>query len=41
VQVSRLLAGIDDIEFCRFRKGDIVRHPVVQRIVDAYERESS
>ncbi len=41
VQVSRLLAGINDIAFCRFGKGDIVRHPVVQRIVDAYERESS
>ena len=41
VHVSRLLAGIDDIGFCRFGKGDIVRHAVVQRIVDAYEKESS
>ena len=41
VQVSRLLAGINDIAFCRFGKDDIVRHRVVQRIVDAYEKESS
>jgi phosphate starvation-inducible PhoH-like protein len=32
------LQGIEGITFLRFAKHDIVRHPVVGRIVDAYER---
>ena len=41
VHVSHLLHGIRDIGFCHFWKGDIVRHPIVQQIVEAYEKESS
>ncbi len=41
VHVSRLLREIGDIGFCRFDKSDIIRHHVVQRIVDAYEREQN
>jgi len=39
VHVSRLLRNVDEIGFCAFSKVDIVRHPIVQRIVDAYEHE--
>ena len=40
IHVAKLLRNIDEIGFCRFGKGDIVRHPIVQQIVDAYETES-
>lgn len=33
-----VLDGVDGISFCIFRSKDVVRHPIVQRIVDAYER---
>lgn len=33
---SHVLRGVDGIEFCRLGRDDIVRHPVVQRIVHAY-----
>jgi len=32
-----VLHGVDDISFTFFQAGDVVRHPVVQRIVQAYE----
>lgn len=32
-----VLQGVDDISFNFFRTHDVVRHPVVQRIVQAYE----
>jgi phosphate starvation-inducible PhoH-like protein len=32
-----LLAGIEGIGFCSFTEADVVRHPLVQRIVVAYE----
>jgi phosphate starvation-inducible PhoH-like protein len=38
VHAARLLQGVPGIAFCHFDRGDIVRHPLVQRIVDAYER---
>jgi phosphate starvation-inducible PhoH-like protein len=41
VHATRLLEGVQGVAVCRLGKGDIVRHPVVQRIVDAYEREGS
>ena len=33
----RVLKGIDDIGFCYLTSGDVVRHPLVQKIVKAYE----
>ncbi len=39
VEVMRILDGIDGIAFCRFNKGDVVRHPLVQNIVMAYEKD--
>ncbi len=37
-EAEHALQGIDGITFLRFAKHDIVRHPVVGRIVEAYER---
>ena len=36
-----LLREIDEIQFIFFKSNDIVRHPVVQRIIEAYEEESA
>ena len=35
---SKVLADIDGISFTRFLPRDVVRHPLVQRIVEAYEK---
>ena len=35
---SRVLSNIEDIGFCRLTSRDVVRHPLVQQIVDAYEK---
>lgn len=34
---SKVLKGLDDIAFCQLTSKDVVRHPLVQRIVKAYE----
>ncbi|MES2097599.1 MAG: PhoH family protein [Pseudomonadota bacterium] len=34
---TRRLEGIEGISMCRFGVGDVVRHPIVGRIVEAYE----
>lgn len=34
---SRVLSGIDEIGFCKLTSRDVVRHPLVQKIVDAYD----
>jgi phosphate starvation-inducible PhoH-like protein len=33
-----ILDGIEGIRFCRFTEIDVVRHPIVQEIIKAYER---
>ena len=33
----KILAKIDDIGFCRLTNQDVVRHPLVQKIVQAYD----
>lgn len=38
-EAERLLRGVEGIAFCRFHDQDVVRHPLVQRIVVAYEAE--
>ena len=38
VQVRRILKGIPGIEFVELTKNDVIRHPIVQRILAAYER---
>jgi len=37
-EAEHALQDVEGITFCHFTKNDIVRHPVVGRIVDAYER---
>ena len=34
---SRVLSRIDDIAFCHLTSKDVVRHPLVQKIVKAYD----
>ncbi|MCI9188936.1 MAG: AAA family ATPase [Lachnospiraceae bacterium] len=34
---ARVLRGIDDIAFCTLTSKDVVRHPLVQKIVQAYD----
>lgn len=36
--VSDILEGIDDVAFCRLTSHDVVRHKLVGRIVEAYDR---
>jgi phosphate starvation-inducible protein PhoH and related proteins len=36
--VTDILEGIDDVAFCRLTSHDVVRHKLVGRIVDAYEK---
>jgi phosphate starvation-inducible PhoH-like protein len=40
-QVGRILDGVPGIAFIHFDAEDVVRHPLVQRIVTAYAREES
>ncbi|MGH7162221.1 MAG: PhoH family protein [Planctomycetota bacterium] len=39
VHAARVLEKAPGIVFCHFSKADIIRHPVVQRVVEAYERD--
>src|SRR3954467_11852339 len=36
--VREILDGVDDVSFCAFTDVDVVRHPLVQKIVVAYEQ---
>jgi phosphate starvation-inducible protein PhoH and related proteins len=38
VDAAQVLAKVDGIAFTHFTSADVVRHPLVARIVDAYER---
>ncbi len=38
---SEVLKGVEGISFTRFGSRDVVRHPIVQRIVDAYEKSEA
>ena len=37
-QAMAILEGVEGISFTRFSPRDVVRHPMVQRIVEAYDR---
>ena len=41
VDAEQVLAGVKGIAFTRFTSADVVRHPLVARIVDAYEAARS
>jgi phosphate starvation-inducible protein PhoH and related proteins len=37
VEAIEILDGVDGIRFCYFEEGDVVRHPLVQRVIRAYD----
>jgi phosphate starvation-inducible protein PhoH and related proteins len=39
VEAREILHGIDDIRFVFFTKHDVVRHRLVQKIINAYEQK--
>jgi phosphate starvation-inducible PhoH-like protein len=41
VEAARILEGVEGIGFQRFTEADVVRHPLVQSIIRAYERAQS
>ncbi len=41
LHAKSLLQGIPGIQFCNFTKQDVVRHPLVQKIIAAYEQSGS
>jgi phosphate starvation-inducible PhoH-like protein len=38
IEATRILEGVDGIGFMRFGEADVVRHPLVQKIIRAYDR---
>lgn len=40
IESIRLLQGIEEISFCYLTESDIVRHPLVQKIITAYEKDN-
>ncbi len=40
-EARELLSGIEGIAFCQFTEVDVVRHPLVQRIIVAYDRRDT
>jgi phosphate starvation-inducible PhoH-like protein len=41
VEVQRILKGVQGIKFVYFTEKDVVRHPLVQKIIRAYDRKGS
>lgn len=39
LQAKKILGNIEGIAFCAFSKEDVVRHPLVQQIINAYEKQ--
>lgn len=37
IQIQKILKGLDGIGFCYLNESDVVRHPLVQRIIEAYD----
>lgn len=40
IDAQQTLAGILGIQFCTFARSDVVRHPLVQEIIEAYEKKT-
>ena len=40
VEARKILQGIKGISFCSFARSDVVRHPLVQKIIQAYEQKT-
>jgi phosphate starvation-inducible protein PhoH and related proteins len=41
IEVQRILKGVQGIKFVYFTEKDVVRHPLVQKIIKAYERKDA
>jgi len=41
VHATQVLDGVDGVSFTWFGKKDVVRHPLVQRVVNAYEEHDA
>lgn len=41
IDARRILRNIDQIKFVKFTSNDVVRHPVVAKIINAYEKEDA
>ena len=41
VEAQQVLAGVEGVAICRFSDADVVRHPLVQRLVQAYARRDA
>jgi len=41
IDAERVLKRVKGIAFTRFTSADVVRHPLVARIVDAYDAQGS
>ncbi len=39
LEAQKILKNIEGIRFCKFGKEDVVRHPLVQKIIQAYEKQ--
>ena len=37
IEATAVLEGVDGIRFVHFESGDVVRHPLVQRVIQAYD----
>ncbi len=40
VEVQDVLRSVPGIRFCYFSRDDVVRHPLVQEIIEAYESQA-
>jgi phosphate starvation-inducible protein PhoH and related proteins len=40
IEAGRVLREVRGLEFCRFTSADVVRHPLVQKIIDAYDSDA-
>jgi len=40
IESARILAGVRGLAFRHFTSADVVRHPLVQKIIDAYDRDA-
>ena len=38
IEASHTLSEIEGIQFVSFSREDVIRHPLVQEIIDAYEK---
>jgi phosphate starvation-inducible PhoH-like protein len=41
VEARQVLAGVEGVAICQFGDADVVRHPLVQRLVQAYARRDA